>query len=93
MWAIPVIPHGIYTCGSAGHEWCRPANAVGLDGLKDIGMTLRYTHLPSAHKQQAVRVLEFFAAKSLRFPHNREGRGLWCLVSILKDRRSRSSGG
>ena len=93
MWAISVIPPGIYTCGSVGHEWCRPANVVDLDGLKDIGMTLRYTHLSSAHKQQVVCALEFFAAKSLQFPHNGEGRGLWCLVRLLKDMRSRSSGG
>jgi integrase len=34
-----------------------------LMGHKDISMTLLYTHLSSAHKPRAIRVLESFAAK------------------------------
>ena len=46
-----------------------------LMGHKDIGMTLRYTHLSSDHKQWVIRVLESFAEKSPQFSHRGEGRG------------------
>jgi integrase len=49
---------------------------------KDIGMTFRYTHLSSDHKQRAVRTLESFAEKSPQFPYSRQGRGQGGNVSL-----------
>jgi site-specific recombinase XerD len=44
-----------------------------LMGHKEISMTLRYTHLTTDHKQQAVRALETFGEKSQQFSQHREG--------------------
>lgn len=40
-----------------------------LLGHKDISMTLRYTHLSTDHKQQAVRRLEHFGENAPHFHH------------------------
>lgn len=56
-----------------------------LMGHKDISMTLRYTHLSSDHKQQAVRVLESFAEKSPQFSPQRTGQRTVMLRKSLKN--------
>lgn len=53
-----------------------------LMGHKTITMTLRYTHLTSGHKQQAVRALETFVEKSQQFsPHLPGQEAARCAVS------------
>jgi integrase len=43
-----------------------------LMGHKDITMTLRYTHLSSDHKQNAVKALDNFGTNLRRFSRQRE---------------------
>ena len=46
-----------------------------LMGHKDINMTLRYTHLSSDHKQDAVSKLSSLARSPINFPNRRFSRG------------------
>jgi integrase len=55
-----------------------------LMGHKEISMTLRYTHLTTDHKQQAVRALETFGEKSQQFSQHRGGEGTRGARNVLK---------
>jgi site-specific recombinase XerD len=46
-----------------------------LMGHKEISITLRYTHLTTDHKQQAVRALETFGEKPQQFSQHWRGQG------------------
>ena len=55
-----------------------------LMGHKEISMTLRYTHLTTDHKQQAVRALETFGEKSQQFSQHRGWEGAQGSRNALK---------